>query len=208
MTLSRDQSLVLRGADVDALPLASLIGFDHSSPRGGRVEVVDDAADGPTTDELISQAYQSGFDEGVSAAEAAVRTTIQSVLTALELAAQDFSAAKTAWAATGPEQTLGVALELAELVIMREVATANDPARDAIIRCLSEVASNEPAVLRLNPTDLEGLGPFDDLLIDRTFELVGDPSVASGDVVADTAAGSVDGRLFAALERIRQELLP
>jgi len=66
---------------------------------------------------------------------------------------------------------------------------------------------SETAVIRLNPADLAALGAFDDLLVDRSFELVADPALASGDAVADTTTGSVDARLRGALGRVREELL-
>ncbi len=210
MTLSRENSPVLRGADFDALPVATLIAAGHSFPhagQAGQAEVVDEFDNGPTTEELVSQAYQSGFDEGVAAAESAIRSTVEATLAALERSARDLAIAKDAWENAGPGQAVDIALEIAEMVIMREVATASDPGRDAIVRCLTEVTSSETAVLRLNPADLAKLGPFEDLLIERSFELVADPAIASGDAVADTTTGSVDARLRGALGRVREELL-
>lgn len=207
MTLSAEKSPVLRGAELDALPVAMMIVAGQSFGQPEPVEVIEDVDEGPGIEELLSQAYQSGFDEGVAAAETAIRTTVQATLTALDRSARDLNAAKTAWEQIGPGQTIEIALEIAEMVMMREVATATDPGRDAIVRCLTEVTTDETAVLRLNPADLTTLAPFDDLLKERTFELVADPSIASGDAVADTTTGSVDARLRGALGRVREELL-
>lgn len=207
MTLSAEKSPVLRGVEVDALPVAMMIVAGQSFGQPEPVEVIEDLDEGPAIEELLSQAYQSGFDEGVAAAEAAIRTTLQATLTALDRSASDFDAAKTAWEQVGPAQTIEIALEIAEMVMMREVTTATDPGRDAIVRCLTEVTTDESAVLRLNPADLTALAPFDDLLKARSFELVADPAIASGDAVADTTTGSVDARLRGALGRVREELL-
>lgn len=212
MTLSPEKAPVLRGAELDALPLASLIvaGLPLGDPTTApplEAELVDAVDEGPTTEELVSEAYQSGFDEGVAAAEAAVKSTLQAVLEALEAATRDVAHARSTWESVGPDQTVGVALEIAEMILMREVTTSEDPGRDAIVRCLTEVESSESTVIRLNPNDLDRLGPFEDLLIDRSFELVADPSVAAGDAIADTTNGSVDARLRGALGRVREELL-
>ena len=211
MTLSLELSPVLRGADLDALPVATLIAIDHSFPDTSEaddgIEEVEEVDEGPTTEELVSQAYQSGFDEGLAAAEAAIRSTLERTFASLEASANELFEAKAAWESVGPAQTVDVALEIAELVLMREVATAADPARDAIVRCLSEVGPAESAIVRLNPTDLDQLGAFEDLLVSRSFELVPDPSISSGDAVADTTTGSVDARLRGALGRVREELL-
>lgn len=208
MTLSAEKSPVLRGADVDALPVAMMITPDHVFVEVDEpVEIVEEVDEGPAVEELVSQAYQAGFDEGVAAAEVAIRSSIDKTLGALDLSARDLSAAKSVWEQAGPGQTIDIALEIAEMVLMREVVTAKDPGRDAIVRCLAEVTASETAVIRLHPADLEAIGPFEDLLIDRTFELVADPSIASGDAVADTTTGSVDARLRGALGRVREELL-
>lgn len=207
MTLSAEKSPVLRGADLDALPVAMMITSDHAFVGREPMDIIEEADEGPAVEELLSQAYQAGFDEGVAAAEAAIRSSIEKTLGALELSARDLSNAKSAWEKVGPGQTVDIALEIAEMVMMREVVTAKNPGRDAIVRCLAEVTASETAVLRLNPADLEALGPFEDLLIDRTFELVADPSITSGDAVADTTTGSVDARLRGALGRVREELL-
>lgn len=207
MTLSAEKSPVLRGADLDALPVAMMVTSDHAFVGKEPMEISEEADEGPAVEELLSQAYQAGFDEGVAAAEAAIRSSVERTLGALELSARDLSNAKSAWEKVGPGQTVDIALEIAEMVMMREVVTAKNPGRDAIVRCLAEVTASETAVLRLNPADLEALGPFEDLLIDRTFELAADPSITSGDAVADTTTGSVDARLRGALGRVREELL-
>ena len=198
---------MLRGADLDALPVATLIVAGQTLADHGEVDVVDDIDSGPSVDELLGQAHQAGFDEGVAATERSLRSTVEAALGALELSARDLVTAKSNWEKAGPGQTVGIALEIAEMVLMREVVTAADAGRDAIVRCLTEVAGDETAVLRLNPVDLEALGPYEDLLADRSFELVADPAIAAGDAVADTTTGSVDARLRGALSRVREELL-
>lgn len=208
----------MRGSDLDQLPVATLIGTrdhsaNHPSNHSGHVhtaspEVVDEIDDGPTSEEVFAQGYQAGFDEGVAAAEAAIRETMGASVEALDDAAHRLAVERQAWEQTGPAEALALALKIAELVVMSEVAHSDDPGRDAILRCFTELEPGERAVIRLHPDDLAGLGPVDDLLIDRSFEAVGDPSVARGDAVAVTGNGSIDARLATAIERVRQELLP
>jgi len=199
---------VLRGADLGHLPLATLIvaGGAPNSP-----DDIDDAGEPTEPDvspeEVLAEVHRSGFDEGVAAAEAAMRSSLESAIAALDAAARDLTHARQAWEETGPLDTVGVALEIAEIILMREVATAADPGREAIARCLTEMTSRETATIRLHPDDMSQLGSLDDLLADRNFDLVSDPTVASGDAVADTPTGSIDARLRGALGRVREELL-
>jgi flagellar assembly protein FliH len=208
----------MRGADLDQLPVATLIGtLDHSMNRpsnhgglaeSGSSEDIHEIEDGPTAEELLAQGYQTGFDEGVAAAEAAIRETMVGSVEALDDAVRRLAVERQAWAQTGPAEALTLALQIAELIVMSEVAHSDDPGRDAIVRCFTELEPGERAVIRLHPDDVAGLGPVDDLLIDRSFEVVGDPSVGRGDAVAVTGNGSIDARLASAIERVRQELLP
>jgi flagellar biosynthesis/type III secretory pathway protein FliH len=213
MTLSRDSSIILRGADLDQLPVATLVGVRQ--PPGEAVQDhqpadvhADEAVDQPSTDALLSEAYEAGFSEGVGAAQAAMQETVTAAIDGLDHAVDQLIAARSAWDAMGPEDALTLALQLAELILMREVASSAAPAREAILRCFTELEPGERAVIHLNPSDLEGLGDIDDLLVERSFEVVADPAIRSGDAVAETASGSVDGRIEAALDRVREELLP
>lgn len=206
MTLSPDESPVLRGADLHALPVASLIAAP-AEPEPQPEPEPEAADEGPDVETLVAEARQHGYDEGLAAAEAGLRETFQNSLAALELAARDLVNARSAWENTGPAQVVGVALEIAEMIMMREVATASDPGRDALVRCLTEIPVGDKAVVRLHPADLDRMGAVDDLAIDRSFDLVGDDAVASGDAIADTTTGSVDARLRGALGRVREELL-
>lgn len=212
MTLSRESSVVLRGAELGDLPVARLVADEppvpsHDQDHLSSDELIDPAENGPASEQLLSEAYEAGFSEGVGAAEAAMRDTITANINSLEVAVDQLVAARCAWDATGPDDAISLALQLAELILMREVAISSAPAREAILRCFSELEPGERAVIHLNPVDLEGLGDIDDLLAERSFEVVADPAVQSGDAVAETVSGSVDGRIQAALARVREELL-
>ncbi len=219
MTLSRESSAVLRGADLDQLPVATLIETRHHSSKaegsdggsqgsGVSTEAIDESEDGLAPDEVFAQGYQAGFDEGVATTEATIRETVLVTVDALERAVGCLETERRTWEQVGPAEALTLALQLAELVVMKQVAGSDDAGRDAILRCFSEIEPGEQAVIRLNPHDLASLGPVDDLLIDRSFELVADPAVAAGDAVAVTGSGSIDAKLSTAIERVRQELLP
>ncbi len=211
MTLSRESSAVMRGEGLDRLPIATLVGQTRQEPRSNSRHGVDANVDGgdrgPTTDELVADAYQQGFTEGVAAADAAIRKDVALALAAVEAATVRLDQSASTWAESGPQEALELALQLAEVILMREVACSDAPGRDAILRCFSEIDRGESAVVRLHPSDVETLGSVDDLMVDRSFELVADPTVAIGDAVADTPNGSIDARLASSLERVKQELL-
>jgi flagellar assembly protein FliH len=197
----------MRGEDLGRLPIATLVGPPRHDTRPHGSRGIADADDGPTTDELVADAYQQGFTEGIAASDAAVRNDVTRALAAIQAATATLDHAASTWEQSGPEEALELALQLAEVILMREVACSDAPGREAILRCFSEIDRGERAVVRLHPSDLETLGSVDDLMVDRSFELVADPSVAPGDAVADTPHGSIDARLASSLERVKRELL-
>ncbi len=209
MTLSRETSAVLRGEGLDRLPIAMLVGAARPEPHS-TTQTIDEpegADRGPSVDELVADAYQRGFADGSASADAAVRKDVAAAITALDTAASALEGAVRAWEQSDPDRAVDLALQLTEMILMREVATSADPGRDAIVRCLREVDRGEQTVVRLSPADVDALGSLDGVVVDRSFEVVADPSVATGDAVADTANGSIDARIRSSLDRVRQELL-
>jgi flagellar assembly protein FliH len=102
------------------------------------------------------------------------------------------------------------ALDLAQAVVGRELSASAAPerARLALRRALAPLAPGAPIRLRMNPDDLAALE-------DRTagdpavaheghlVELVSDPSLNTGDAVAEQDGATVDARVATALARAR-----
>jgi flagellar assembly protein FliH len=102
------------------------------------------------------------------------------------------------------------ALTVAEAVIGRELRTATQPGREALARALALAPEQRPVTIRLNPADRMTMGLTDgttELVMDgRPITLVDDPSMQRGDAVAICDATTIDARLGAALERVREVL--
>lgn len=98
-----------------------------------------------------------------------------------------------------------LALTIAEAVIGRELRCTEDLGAEAIARCLELVPATGTLVARLNPEDLEALGPIAGLG-DRDLTVVADPDMARGDAVVEVDDTVIDGRLSLAIERVAQVL--
>ncbi len=133
----------------------------------------------------------------------AANAEIQAALDGLERAAAEFRARQIPALLSVDASIAAAALELAETIVGRELATGEGSARAALER-----ASLEPvpagSTVRLNPQDIAviiaGSTP------PPTLELVPDYSLERGDAVVDLAHGSLDARVSAALERARTAL--
>lgn len=97
-----------------------------------------------------------------------------------------------------------LAVDLAEAVIARELASGDESARNALHRALSVVDLHELSAVRLNPADIDVLRR---LGAETTpISLIGDTTVAVGDAVATLEDGTIDARLDAAFGRVRSAL--
>jgi flagellar assembly protein FliH len=96
------------------------------------------------------------------------------------------------------------ALDLAEAIIGRELSASARPetARLALRRALTPLAPGTPVVVRMNPVDLQSVdtGTAHE---GHLVQLVADPSLSSGDAVAEQEGATVDARISSALARAR-----
>jgi flagellar assembly protein FliH len=196
-------------------PLAALFDVDLRGPTGR----------GHDADTARAAGYAAGWAEGRRAANAVAEDVRITVETAAEAAASVRSAAgqralkAVADAATRLEQSLApthaefeddvvaAAFTLARAVLQRELSVAATPAEDAVARALSLAPSGGPVTLRLNPDDRDAVLAGQDSSVplridDRSVIVIGDPSLSSGDAIAESDATRVDARLAAAVERV------
>jgi flagellar assembly protein FliH len=103
------------------------------------------------------------------------------------------------------------AIDLAEVVVGREVRDAEGRGLTALRRALASAPEHEDVVVRLHPADLAAVtsGDVTALLAERAgaaVDLVSDTGVLPGDAVAEFPGGSVDARVATALTRMRTAL--
>lgn len=100
-----------------------------------------------------------------------------------------------------------LAVEIAEALVGHHLQVGECSALDAVTRALAEVPRGSVVTLRVHPDDLPLL-PQDTAVLsaDCTLTVVPDASVGRGGAVADLGDRTVDARLAAALERVREVL--
>jgi flagellar assembly protein FliH len=98
------------------------------------------------------------------------------------------------------------ALEIASAVLAHELAVTAEPGRAAVARALALTPTQRPVTVRLNPVDRLTMGTSELVMDGRTITLVDDPTLRSGDAVAQCDATTIDARLEPALQRVREAL--
>lgn len=173
--------------------------------------------------------YAAGWAQGVAAAAeeerrviaelraraaaevAALQAQVAQAITSLEVAADELRA-RTAPQLDAVADAVAIAVvDLAEVVIGREIADDGTRGFTALRRALDASPTHADITVRLNPEDLavveqmrstEGLAA----LAENQVTIVADPRLAPGDAFAEFPGGLVDARTDTALARIRGQL--
>jgi flagellar assembly protein FliH len=136
---------------------------------------------------------------------AAERASVLSALRALSAATERVAVLKRPVLAEADLALAAAAIELAEVIIGRELSDAPLSARTAVRRALADVDPDDVLAVRLHPEDLAVLAA--DAQSDAALHFIADASLERGDAVVDVPNGSVDARISSALGRARSVLL-
>jgi flagellar assembly protein FliH len=136
-----------------------------------------------------------------AAAAAADRAELDSALRALDRAASEFREAQAPVLRAADQALAAAAIELAETILGRELATGKTGARAALARALGS-GDSMLSTIRMNPLDIDAIAWADY----PGLSVVPDSSLVRGDAVAEGMHGSVDARIGTALARARAVL--
>jgi flagellar assembly protein FliH len=201
---------VLRDWDVDlvANPVqrADLGTVSARSARGIVVspELIESARqEGYTTG--FEEGYGAGYTSGIEDARRHVKLLGQ-LVERLGREADGFAARETTARVQLEDQVVGVAMQIAEVIVGHELAQPDGRGRDAIARALALAPAHGDVTARLHPADIAVLGDAGTVAPGRMLAIVADPSLTPGDCVVDVASCRIDARISAALERAREVL--
>ncbi|HUX03538.1 MAG TPA: FliH/SctL family protein [Acidimicrobiales bacterium] len=164
--------------------------------------------------ELTQQGYDEGFAQGLAAARSEAERMrreeserVAGLVGALELAIAEVRALDANLRVELQLAAPRLAFALVEELVAHELAASTNPGRDAIVRALALDEGTLAATVRMNPSDRERLGETSQLGLEREIAVVSDPAVDSGGVLVEIGDTMLDGRLDAALARVKKVLL-
>lgn len=142
-------------------------------------------------------------ERSVLAAEQA-EARVRSALNALNTAVSTLNTRTVPVLETMEAQVASAAVEIAEALLGRELSTAEDSGLSALQRALNPDVPGKVHTIRMNPADLAAIP--ENTRAEVNASLVGDPSLASGDAVAEYPNGFLDARLSSALIRLKSAI--
>ncbi len=144
------------------------------------------------------EGLELGVLEGRTLGQEAAALTVE----ALSRAAADLDGRWEITAERVEALAVHLALDLAEVIIGRELEIATNPGADALRRAMRFRAEHEPVRARLHPDDAAMI--TSELAAD--VSVVPDPTVNRGDALVELGDGLVDASIAAALGRVREAL--
>lgn len=140
------------------------------------------------------EGYAVGLEEGRTAAETVVASTINALYDLLV----DYQARLDIARGEVEQLSVELAVELAEVLLGRQLEEI-EPGSDVIARALGLRRGSEPVRVRMNPADAAAIAT--DAHPDVT--IVPDPGLARGSAAAEVGGGLADISIAAALDRVR-----
>jgi flagellar assembly protein FliH len=187
------------------LPSASLL-VDAGPTRPAEWSAV------PTSMEhRLEQARQAGFADGHRAGLEEAMATAEGVRLAaasraadrLAAAAADVGEQRAAVVAELVTDVVGLAFELLEILVGREAALSDAPARDAVVRALALAPEGDDLLVRVHPDSGIGVAEIEQLAADPRVTVIHDPDVEAGGCLVSVGPCHIDAQIAPALARVR-----
>ena len=160
------------------------------------------------------EGYDEGYERGLAESQAAIeqlRRELDERMRGwdalLNKAASELRDARLALNDEFERHVPELVLALVTEILGYELRLSDNPGRDALQRALKSSDDVQSATVRLNPSDFENLGDVGDVTKGRAFTFVADEAIEVGGVLVETGHTTLDGRITAALERVREVLI-
>jgi flagellar assembly protein FliH len=178
-----------------------------------------DEARATTRARLAAEA--AAAENAAAARDAAAAQAVE----ALFDAAEELEGLAVQSAADIEEQIVSAAWSIAEAIVGQGLADGETRSRAAVARALALAPADEDVTVAVSPADFLVLAAERDGTVDtaaaptdmtpirrsrglRTVSILADEALAPGDAVATSGATTIDARLGAAIERVKQVLAP
>ena len=203
--MSNTSSKILREGELSAVtPMAwRSTSTPAPAPRPARAPAVGAAAPGDQ-DEVRKEAYQRGFSEGQKIGQEQAAAELQPLMDRLSRSLADLATVRSRVRKTAESDLLKLAVAVARRVIHREL-TLDPGSIEGLIRvALEKLESRELCRVRVHPNQEPVIRTLLARFSAAPVELIPDGTLQSGDVLFETAHGTLDGSIEAQLQEIER----
>jgi flagellar assembly protein FliH len=159
-------------------------------------------------DRARREGYEAGLRESAQQASDVERKRLHTLATSVGDTARAINAERSAAVNVAENDVLELALQLAEVLVGRELELSSAPWREAVRRALQLAPSETEIRLRLHPEDAVGAQQDDELMqqLSPLVRIVADHGVERSGAIADAGSSRIDAQISSALSRVRAAL--
>jgi len=205
--MSSTSSKILRDTELSAVaPMAwRRISTPPPAPRPARAPAVDAVTvEDPQQDEGKRESYQRGFSEGRSVGRDQASAELQPVMDRLSRSLSDLVSIRSRVRKAAETDLLKLDIAVARRVLHREL-TLDPSSIEGLIRvALEKLESRELCRVRVHPDQEPVIRTLLARFSAAPVELIPDPTLQCGDVLFETAHGTLDGSIEAQLQEIER----
>jgi flagellar assembly protein FliH len=155
-------------------------------------------------DEVKKEAYQRGFSEGRATGQEQAAAELQPVMDRLTRSLADLASIRSRVRKTAESDLLKLAVAVARRVLHREL-TLDPGSIEGLIRvALEKLESRDLCRVRVHPDQEPVIRTLLARFSAAPVELIPDPTLQCGDVLFETAHGTLDGSIEAQLQEIER----
>jgi len=205
--MSNTSSRILRDAELSGVaPMAwRSTSAPPSAPRLAQAPSMNArTAESPREDEANKESYQRGFSEGRAVGHDQATAELQPVMDRLSRSLADLASVRSRVRKTAEADLLKLAIAIARRVLHREL-TLDPGSIEGLIRvALEKLESRELCRVRVHPDQEPVIRTLLARFSAAPVELIPDPTLQCGDVMFETAHGTLDGSIEAQLQEIER----
>jgi flagellar assembly protein FliH len=159
-------------------------------------------------DRARREGYEAGVREAAQQAGDIERQRLHMLATSVGDSARAINNERAAAVNVAENDVLELALQLAEVLVGRELELSTTPWRDAIRRALQLAPSETEIRLRLHPLDAAAAQQDEQLMeqLSPLVRIVADHTVERSGAIADAGSCRIDAQIGSALTRVREAL--
>ena len=203
--MSNTSSRILRDGDLSAVTPMAWRGTatPPPAPQPARAPSADISPAGDQ-DEAKTEAFQRGFSEGRNIGHEQAAAELQPVMDRLSRSLADLATVRSKVRKTAEADLLKLAIAIARRVLHREL-TLDPGSIEGLIRvALEKLESRELCRVRVHPDQEPVIRTLLARFSAAPVELIPDPTLQCGDVLFETAHGTLDGSIEAQLQEIER----
>jgi len=162
-------------------------------------------------EEIEKQAYEQGYQSGKAiGVEEGKREYLQALGT-LENSIERLVTLKQDMLREYEPEIIKLAISIAEKILKREVQVSSSHIVEIVKSIVDTLKDKSKIVIKLSTDNYNILKDSERLnelkYVSSNFEIVEEPSLQKGDVLVDTAFGTIDATLTSQIERVKEELV-